>query len=457
MTNTFTSLAYVIALFSGFIADTRWGLYKTINVGTVVFFIANVVLLVGNIVFTTTANSVVQYIASFGGIALFVLGSGTTKACTSAFLGEQFGASEAQQAKRSRFYSWYYLSIQFGSIGVSLAAPIILAQQPWGAWGLFAILGGAFFVFFPIFLAGSKGFKKRPPQGSIYKTFFAIVGSAIRNRRIRTPNDHWLDPAKTEHDPNLVDDVKAVTRVLVMFSPLPFFWAIFFQMYSVWVAQAQAMNLVIGGNVTAVATVVRDVVLEPALTVSQACLAAASSNSTSSTGGFAIPPATTITLNPLFDCFLIPLFASGIYPLLGKCFKVTALRKMAAGHIFTIAALLTAGFVEVEMEKLAAVNQLVSVFWMIPQYFLVSIAEILLSVTVYEFAYTEAPASMKGLVTGMMFFTIALGNALLAALQLIQAPRSVTNFAYAGAIGLVFILFVVLAVKYQYRQQEEEK
>jgi hypothetical protein len=41
---------------------------------------------------------------------------------------------------------------------------------------------------------------------------------------------------------------------------------------------------------------------------------------------------------------LIPLFASGLYPLLGRCVKVTPLRKMAAGHIFTVAALVTAGF-----------------------------------------------------------------------------------------------------------------
>lgn len=34
-------------------------------------------------------------------------------------------------------------------------------------------------------------------------------------------------------------------------------------------------------------------------------------------------------------------------------------------------------------------------WWMVPQYFLVSIAEILLSVTVYELAYSQAPKSMK--------------------------------------------------------------
>jgi solute carrier family 15 oligopeptide transporter 1 len=97
----------------------------------------------------------------------------------------------------------------------------------------------------------------------------------------------------------------------------------------------------------------------------------------------------------------------------------------------------------------------VSIFWIVPQYFLVSVAEILLSVTVYELAYSQAPASMKGLVTGCMFFTIALGNGLLACLQLISGNRAIMNFAYAGAIGVVFCFFVLIAVRYQYRDESE--
>ena len=232
LTNVFAGLTYVIALLSGVLADARWGLYKTIVVGTALFFAANLLLLVGNVVFVAAGSGTALTVLSFAGIAVLVLGSGGTKACTSAFLGEQFGPSKAQQEKRARFYSWYYLSIQFGSIGVSLASPIILQQLPWGAWALFAILGGSFFLFFPVFLYGSRGFRKRPPQGSVLSTFFSIIGSAVRrNRRAppRPPGVHWLEAAKLDHSPQLVEDVKSVLRVLLVFTPLPFFWAIFFQ------------------------------------------------------------------------------------------------------------------------------------------------------------------------------------------------------------------------------------
>ncbi len=232
LTNVFAGLTYVVALGSGVLADGRWGLYKTIVVGSALFFAGNVLLLAGNAVFVGTGNGTALTALSFAGIALFVVGSGGTKACTSAFLGDQFGPSKAQQEKRSRFYSWYYLSIQFGSIGVSLAAPIILQQLPWGAWALFAILGGSFFLFFPIFLYGSRGFHKRAPQGSVLSTFFGVVGSALRRNRHAGPRAagvHWLESAKLDHSPQLVEDVKSVLRVLLVFTPLPFFWAIFFQ------------------------------------------------------------------------------------------------------------------------------------------------------------------------------------------------------------------------------------
>lgn len=412
LTNTVSCLSYLVALLGGFVADTALGLFRTIVLGTVLFFFGMAMLCIANVVFVTVP---LQYDTLFGvsvaGTILFLVGAGATKACTSAFLGEQFGPH--QQQKRTSFYGWYYLSIQFGSIVVAIAAPIILNQVPWGAWTLFCILSGSFLIFFPIFLAGSRGFRKRPPQGSVYRTFFGIISAAWRNRYARTPEGHWLDPAAQEYDRESVEDVKTVLRVLVVFSPLPFFWAIFFQMYSVWVQQAQSMNTVVAG--------------------------------------YTVPPSITITLNPLFDCFLIPFFDKVMYPLVDRVVRVTPLRKMAAGHVFTVGALVVAGGVEIAMTQ--AAPALLTVWWMVPQYFLVSCAEILLSVTVYELAYSQAPASMKGLVTGCMFFTIALGNAILAGLQLIGAARYIMNFAYAGGIAVVFVIFVIISINYQYREE----
>ena len=42
-------------------------------------------------------------------------------------------------------------------------------------------------------------------------------------------SEHWLDPAKEKYDTKLVGDTKILLRVLVLFLPLPVFWALFDQ------------------------------------------------------------------------------------------------------------------------------------------------------------------------------------------------------------------------------------
>jgi hypothetical protein len=49
---------------------------------------------------------------------------------------------------------------------------------------------------------------------------------------------HWLDKAKTKFTLNEVEDVKAALKVLVVFIPLIFFWAVFFQVTGSFVACA---------------------------------------------------------------------------------------------------------------------------------------------------------------------------------------------------------------------------
>jgi len=40
---------------------------------------------------------------------------------------------------------------------------------------------------------------------------------------------HWLDHASDKYGQRLIEDIKMVLRVLVLYLPLPFFWALFDQ------------------------------------------------------------------------------------------------------------------------------------------------------------------------------------------------------------------------------------
>ena len=53
--------------------------------------------------------------------------------------------------------------------------------------------------------------------------------------------------------------------------------------------------------------------------------------------------------------------------------------------------------------------------WQVPAYLFLSVGEVLVSVTALEFAYTQAPPSMKSVIMSLWYVTIAAGSLLRAA------------------------------------------
>jgi len=94
-----------------------------------------------------------------------------------------------------------------------------------------------------------------------------------------------------------------------------------------------------------------------------------------------------------------------------------------------------------------------SILWQIPQYFVISVAEILFSITGYEFAYSQAPNSMKSVVFALYLLTDAVGNVII----LIISSVSTAGFdmawiflIYACLMFVVFVIFIFIAIKYKY-------
>ena len=109
---------------------------------------------------------------------------------------------------------------------------------------------------------------------------------------------HWLDLAKDKYDDQLVEDVKMVLRVLVIFIPIPVFWALFDQTGSRWTFQATRMNGALGSTT--------------------------------------IKPDQMQVVNPILVLFMIPAFDRIIYPAFAKCgLLVKPLQRMCAGGFLT--------------------------------------------------------------------------------------------------------------------------
>ena len=117
-----------------------------------------------------------------------------------------------------------------------------------------------------------------------------------------------MDYSDDIYDRDLIEDVKGVFKVFVLFIPLPFFWALFDQQGSRWTLQATLMD----GEIL----------------------------------GYYIKPDMLQFFNPLFIVIFIPIFQMWVYPVIENYLYIrTPLRKMATGGFlaaftFVISALL---------------------------------------------------------------------------------------------------------------------
>jgi len=112
-------------------------------------------------------------------------------------------------------------------------------------------------------------------------------------------------------------------------------------------------------------------------------------------------------LNPLLVMILIPFNNLVLYPALRRFgFEPTALRRMTAGIAFSGLAWIVVGGIQVVMDG----GNAMSIFWQILPYALLTFGEVLVSATGLEFAYSQAPQAMKGVVMSFWNLTTTIGN-----------------------------------------------
>jgi POT family proton-dependent oligopeptide transporter len=86
----------------------------------------------------------------------------------------------------------------------------------------------------------------------------------------------------------------------------------------------------------------------------------------------------------------------------------------------------------------------------LPQYVLMGIGEVLVSVTALEFAYTQAPAQLKGLVMGLWYLTISGGSLLAAVVAGLNRWRGVGYYHFYAWLMLgAAVLFFLVALAYR--------
>lgn len=105
-----------------------------------------------------------------------------------------------------------------------------------------------------------------------------------------------------------------------------------------------------------------------------------------------------------------------------------------------------AAYVEMKTEQ-----AYISIFWQAPQYVITSFGENFLYNSHLSFAYNEAPASMKSVMTSFVFVVIGIGNIfviIISGMRIFQS-QALEFFFFAGILFIAMIGFAVLASRYK--------
>lgn len=462
----FSGTCYLVPVFGGYIADTVSGKYNAIYASGLIY-ICGVFLL---------PASAVDYTKWFGydsngyrydltlaarrgylltGLALIAIGTGGIKANVAPFGAQQLeGMGPAMMQK---FFNWFYWFINAGSF-ISYVAVAYVQQNIGFDLGFFIPLISMILAM--IFLiAGRNSYIHYPPAGSMISKSLKIIREGFQRRKlIQSEVDApigYFDGAKKKYggsfDSELVDGISSSLRVLPIFCTIIFYWAIYSQMTSTFFLQGEVMNASLGETTMPIAVLnIFDVVI-------------------------------ILVLIPIMD---------RIYTFLEKAnYRLTALQRIGIGLVLAAGSVAVAGVVEIfrknelrhsggMVQELAFVkynSSHISIFAQIPQFALVGSSEVFTSITGLEFAYSQAPETLKGLLMGIFLLTSGLGNYVSTAV--IAIVNKVTSddpwftndinvghmeylFFLLTAIMLAdFLIFILLAkcLKFKHSEEKTEK
>ena len=423
--HSFVIGVYFFPLLGGWLADRFFGKYSTVLWMSLVYCLGHACLAIFEHHRT----------GFFIGLGLIALGAGGIKPLVASFVGDQFDQSNKHLAKV--VFDAFYWIINFGSFFASLLMPIFLRQ--FGAAVAFGIPGALMFVATVVFWSGRKQYVMLPPAPPDPHAFSRVIRTALLAQApgqarpglwvavagVLTAcaafalqpqlgfvvvaclalvaliggvgGGAWLqmERARGTHPDAAVDGARNVLRVLVIFALTTPFFSLFDQKASTWVLQGNEMTM-------------------PAWFQSAQMQA----------------------LNPLLVMLLIPFNNLVLYPLLRRRgWEPTALRRMTAGIAFSGLAWIVVGGLQLLLDG----GTPLSIFWQVLPYALLTLGEVLVSATGLEFAYSQAPASMKGVVMSFWNLTTTVGN-----LWVLLANAAVRNEAVTGAIagtGLGLVAF----------------
>lgn len=403
----FIMAVYFFPILGALVSDGILGKYLTIVSVSLLYCAGHAVMA---LVDMPQVTGIEPRVLLFVALLLISLGAGGIKPCVSSHVGDQFGPQNKHLI--SKVFSWFYFSINFGAAFSTLLTPVLLDEKLF-----FNQLGS-----FGRWLA-SIGITPGPSLA------FGVPGILMALAALT----FWLGRNKFVHIPPggpafikeifSAEGLRAARNLIPLFLLICLFFALFDQSHTSWVQQAGKMNRTLFAGTRFEMTP---------------------------------DPAQFQAVNPILILIFIPLFSYVLYPLMGKFFEPTPLRRIAIGMFLTVPSF---ALISMAQDKIDA-GETPHIAYQLGAYMVLTAAEVMVSITSLEFAYTQAPLKMKSFVMGLyLLFAIAFGNLFASQVNGFIARREEAGqpilqgaayfWFFTGAMLVMAVVFAVYSMFYR--------
>ncbi|KAK6938888.1 Proton-dependent oligopeptide transporter family [Dillenia turbinata] len=460
--------AYCFTLLGAFLSDAYFGRFKTIIIFSSIYAIGMALLTTAGSVNSlrpppcTTRNCVSEPATkgqnAFLNLALYLiaLGTGGIKPCVSSFGADQFDENDSKEAvKKYAFFNWFFFAINMGVI-LGLTIMVYIQQQKGWGWG-FGVPTVFTVISILILAGGFKFYRHQKPTGSAFTRFAQVIVASLRNHfngvkvgpdtelyEVETQESDFIGARKLPHtshfrlldkaavitDPEedtknrwklctvtQVEEFKCIVRVLPIFFTT-IVWALSFaQVTTFFVTQARLTDRKLGPH-------------------------------------FVIPPGSVPVFGAVNAVFLVPLYEKVMVPILRKYTGhhrgLTSLQRTGVGLVFAILTFAVAALVERKRLNYANPSSM-SVFWLVPQFYLIGVSEVFTYVGQLEFFYDEATDGTRSISSALFLAEIGIGSWLSTGLVKIVEHATgglekgwLTNNLNQGRLDLYYWLLTVI-------------
>ncbi|KFK41627.1 hypothetical protein AALP_AA2G152300 [Arabis alpina] len=426
--NAWSGISSLLPVLGAFVADAFLGRYQTIIIASLIYVLGLALLTLsaflvpissptdqnvenGEVLTTSSLLNVLFFFSLY----LVAIGQSGHKPCVQAFGADQFDENDPKEKPdRSSFFNWWYLSM---SAGICLAVIVVVYVQEAFSWALgFGIPCVFMVISLVLFVLGRKSYRYASRRSEEKINPFTRIGRvlfvAFRNRRLcqvqteleanpsqgspersRFLNKALLAPNASSEGENEcsvtdVEDCTALVRLIPVWLTTLAYAIPYAQYLTFFIKQGATMERTIVPGVTIPAAFLQVLI------------------------GISI-----VLFVPIYERVLVPIARSITKDPCG----ITTLRRIGTGMILATLTMVVAAMVESKRLETAKEHGLIdqpkvtipmSIWWLIPQYLLLGLADVHTLVGMQEFFYSQVPTELRSIGLALYLSSLGVGSLL---------------------------------------------